>query len=241
MRNSKEEWQWVRDGRLYTSFSSPSLFFFFLVFFVSIISTADSQTPKHRQVSECLPLFFPCSSLLPASLLLLSYSPAAPTTQICLKRNAKPSLISCSAQSQPQPLQVSAWIQLPPLYYMNELTLSMCYVGADGGVWWWCRERKKCVGCPVGRRAGQEDGSRFSFFLNSFIYQSHFYILPTFLQFFSNLFNFILFLSYDRLSYQSSIFLFSVNLLLCLGNPIRSLCFMPYGFNSVFHQSLHNT
>ncbi|WVZ10542.1 hypothetical protein V8G54_015072 [Vigna mungo] len=33
------------------------------------------------------------------------YDGAAPTTQICSKRNAKPSLISCSAQSQPQPLQ----------------------------------------------------------------------------------------------------------------------------------------
>jgi len=64
--------------------------------------------------------------------------------------------------------------------WMN-LMMSMCYVGADGGVWRWCRQRKKCVGCPVGRRAGQEDGSLFFFFfffLNSFIYQSHF-LLPS--------------------------------------------------------------
>ncbi|XP_047153159.1 2-C-methyl-D-erythritol 4-phosphate cytidylyltransferase, chloroplastic isoform X1 [Vigna umbellata] len=52
-----------------------------------------------------------CSSSSASS--SLSFSPlihrlpntAAPTTQICSKRNAKPSLISCSAQSQPQPLQ----------------------------------------------------------------------------------------------------------------------------------------
>ncbi|XP_027920624.1 2-C-methyl-D-erythritol 4-phosphate cytidylyltransferase, chloroplastic isoform X2 [Vigna unguiculata] len=53
------------------------------------------------------------SSLSSSSSSSLSFPPlihrlpntAAPTTQICLKRNAKPSLISCSAQSQPQPLQ----------------------------------------------------------------------------------------------------------------------------------------
>jgi len=73
--------------------------------------------------------------LFSASLLLLTHSSAAPITQIGSKRNAKLSLTSCSAQSQPQPLQVSAWIQLPSLHYMTELMMTMCYVGADGGVW----------------------------------------------------------------------------------------------------------
>jgi len=105
-------------------------------------------------------------------------------------------------------------------------------------------EKKVCrLSCwPEGRARGWES-VLLLLLLPKFIHLSipFFTSFPLLFNFFSNLFNFILFLSYHRLSYQSSIFLFSVNPLLCLGNPIRSLCFIPYGFNYIFQQSLHAT